>query len=153
MCRTSHDGGPNSLGYEPYCATPLAPETVQLSRQARDCSRYLQPRYFGTAAISTREPTTGAHHPRQTSTRPRVQHQHYLTPGRNLPRYPDLGVETTETIFASQQDRQLLRAEISASHEIDPSWWTMTNIPGKFPRGHRQRASSQRELINEDLLA
>ena len=26
MCRTSHDGGPDSLGYEPYCATPLAPK-------------------------------------------------------------------------------------------------------------------------------
>ena len=125
-------GGSNSLGYEPYCSTPLAPKVCNFLRKqeiVRDISDqdFLAPLHF-----STREPTTGAHHPRQTSTRPRVQHRHFLIPGRNLPRYPDIGVATTETFCASQQDH----GETIVSDD-------------KFPRKLQDGALQRRSTHNE----
>jgi hypothetical protein len=114
VCRTSPPRAiQNSEVMRPYLRHTIGTETAQLSRQPRDCSRYLLPRYFGAS-------------PKTSSIRFRVQHRHFLTPS-SIPKVSGPWRCNDRNNFCKPtRSKQLLLAETSASHETETETTTHT---------------------------
>jgi hypothetical protein len=88
-------GDPNLRGYESLFAPHHWHRNCATFSTSKRLFEISPTKIFRHRCISTRAPTTGAHHPRQQALAPECSTGISPEPSRNLPRYPDLGVATT----------------------------------------------------------